>query len=138
MSSGSKYDLTQILTLIYQAKKEQLLTDDERKIIKEHIISTEPDLKVEMEKYNSDKDLGAFVETLKLSAGITAMSSPLDSTLIKTKRRNQKKKKEAKQKKEEEKKVENDEENDVGLTECEIGNSPLMMPKTFKKKKYYI
>ena len=121
--SGFKYELTQILTLIYQAKKENLLTDEERKTIKEHIITSEPDLTVEMEKYNSDKDLGALVETLKLSAGLTAMSSPLDSSLLK------------KKKKPEEKKVNMDEENDVGLTECELGNSPVILPKTFKKSK---
>ena len=132
--SGFKYELTQILNLIYQAKKDNLLTDDERKAIKEHIISSEPDLTVEMEKYNSDKDLGALVETLKLSAGLTAMSSPLDNSLLKKKKSNQRKKNEAKKKKSEEKKV-NDEENEVGLTECEIGNSPLMNPKTFKKSK---
>ena len=132
MSSDFKYNLTQILTLIYQAKKEQLLTDEERKIIKEHVISAEPDLTIEMEKYKDDKDLGAFVETLKLSAGITAMSSPLDSSLIKRKKRNQRNRKE---KKPEEKKVEVDEENDIGLNDCEIGNSPVIMPKTFKKKK---
>ena len=99
--SGFKYELTQILTLIYQAKKDNLLTDDERKAIKEHIITSEPDLTVEMEKYNKDQDLGALVETLKLSAGLTAMSSPLDSSLLKKrnrikegiKRKNPKKKK---------------------------------------------
>ena len=31
-----KYKYTQVLALISQAKKEQLLTDDERKKIKEH------------------------------------------------------------------------------------------------------
>ncbi len=133
--SGFKYELTQILTLIYQAKKENLLTDEERKTIKEHIITSEPDLTVEMEKYNSDKDLGALVETLKLSAGLTAMSSPLDSSLLKKKKSNQRKKKEEKKKKPEEKKVNMDEENDVGLTECELGNSPVILPKTFKKSK---
>ena len=133
--SGFKYELTQILTLIYQAKKENLITDDERKAIKEHIITTEPDLTVEMEKYNSDKDLGALVETLKLSAGLTAMSSPLDNSLWEIKKRNQRKKKmEEKKKKPEEKKVD-EEENDVGLTECELGNSPVIMPKSFKKTK---
>ena len=135
MSSGFKYELTQILTLILQAKKEQLLTDDERKIIKEHIISTEPDLTVEMEKYNSDKDLGAFVETLKLSAGITAMSSPLDSSLLKKKKANQKKKTQERKKKQEEKKVDMEDENEIAVAECELGNSPVIMPKTFKKKK---
>ena len=88
-----------------------------------------------MEKYNSDKDLGALVETLKLSAGLTAMSSPLDSSLLKKKKSNQRKKKEEKKKKPEEKKVNMDEENDVGLTECELGNSPVILPKTFKKSK---
>ena len=132
--SGFKYELTQILTLIYQAKKDQLLTEDERKAIKEHIITTEPDLTVEMEQYNSDKDLGALVETLKLSAGLTVMSSPLDSSLLKKKKHNQRNKKE-KSKKDEEKKVEMEEDNNMGLTECELGNSPVIMPKSFKKTK---
>ena len=130
--SGFKYELTQILTLIYKAKQENLITDDERKAIKEHIITSEPDLTVEMEKYNKDQDLGALVETLKLSAGLTAMSSPLDSSLLKKKKMNQRKNK---KKKKEEKKVDVEEENDVGLTECEIGNSPVILPKTFKKTK---
>ena len=55
--SEFKYELTQILTLIYQAKKDQLLTEDERKSIKEFIISNEPDLTVEMERYNKKKIL---------------------------------------------------------------------------------
>ena len=130
--SGFKYELTQILTLIYQAKKDQLLTEDERKAIKEHIITTEPDLTVEMEKYNSDKDLGALVETLKLSAGLTAMSSPLDSSLLKKKKQHQRNRKEKSKK--EEKKVEMEEDDNMGLTECELGNSPVIMPKSFKKK----
>ena len=130
--SGFKYELTQILTLIYQAKKDNLLTDDERKAIKEHIITSEPDLTVEMEKYNKDQDLGALVETLKLSAGLTAMSSPLDSSLLKKKKQNQRRNK---KKKSEEKKVDVEEETDVELDQCEIGNSPLIMPKTFKKTK---
>ena len=130
--SGFKYELTQILTLIYQAKKDNLLTDDERKAIKEHIITSESDLTVEMEKYNKDQDLGALVETLKLSAGLTAMSSPLDSSLLKKKKQNQRRNK---KKKSEEKKVDVEEETDVKLDQCEIGNSPLIMPKTFKKTK---
>ena len=134
MSSGFKYELTQILTLIYQAKKENYITDEERKAIKEHIIMSEPDLTVEMEKYNQDKDLGALIETLKLSAGLTAMFSPLDSSLLKIKKTNQRKKKEEKKKKPEEKIVDNDEQNDLGLMECEIGNSPVILPKSLKKK----
>ncbi len=94
--SGFKYELTQILTLIYKAKQDNLITDDERKAIKEHIITSEPDLTVEMEKYNKDQDLGALVETLKLSAGLTAMSSPLDSSLLKKKKQNQRQKKKEK------------------------------------------
>ena len=39
-----------------------------------------------MEKYNKDKDLNGLVETLKLLAGITAMSSPLDNPLFQKKR----------------------------------------------------
>ena len=134
MSSGFKYELTQILTLIYQAKKENYITDEERKAIKEHIIMSEPDLTVEMEKYNQDKDLGALIETLKLSAGLTAMFSPLDSSLLKIKKTNQRRKKEEKKKKPEEKIVDNDEQNDLGLMECEIGNSPVILPKSLKKK----
>ena len=125
--SSFKYELTQVLTLIYQAKKEELLTDDERKAIKEYIITAEPDLTVEMENYNKDKDLNALVETLKLSAGLTTMSSPLDSKLLESKKKRQKKRKM------EEKKVQ--EENDIGLTECDLGNSPQIMPKTIKKTK---
>ena len=81
-----KYKFTQVLALISQAKKERLLTDDERKKIKDHIISEEPDLTIEMEKYNKDNDLSGLVETLKLLAGITAMSSPLDNSLFQKKR----------------------------------------------------
>ena len=84
-----KYKFTQVLALISQAKKEQLLTEDERKKIKEHIISEEPDLTIEMEKYNKKPDLSGLVETLKLLAGITAMSSPLDNNLFITKRNRQ-------------------------------------------------
>ena len=126
--SNSKNELTQVLTLIYQAKKEQFITDDEKKIIKEHIITTEPDLTVELDQYNKDNDLSSFVETLKLRVGITAMSSPLDTNLIKAKRHRGKKKGAPK----EEKKVEID---DDILKGCELGNSPLIMPKNSKKNK---
>jgi len=55
--SSFKYEQTQVLTLIYQANKDKFITDEEKKIMKEHIISTEPDLTVEMEQYNKDKDI---------------------------------------------------------------------------------
>ena len=132
--SDFKYKYTQVLALISQAKKEQLLTDDERKKIKEHIISEEPDLTVEMEKYNKDQDLSGLVETLKLLAGITAMSSPLDNSLFQKKRDQQhKKKKKGEERKDNPK--EQEDEVDVQINECEIGNSPEIQPKSFKKKK---
>ena len=84
-----KYKFSQVLSLISQAKKEQLLTDEERKKIKEHIITEEPDLTLEMEKYNKEQDLSGLVETLKLLAGITKMSSPLDNSLFQKKREQQ-------------------------------------------------
>ena len=133
--SDFKYELTQILTLIYQAKKEQILTEEERKVIKEHIITNEPDLTVAIDAYNKDKDLSALAETLKLSAGLTTMSSPLDTSLLQRKKINQNKKKQDKKNKVEEKKVDMDEENDIGLQECDLGNSPVILPKAFKKTK---
>ena len=127
--SDFKYKFSQVLSLISQAKKEQLLTDEERKTIKEHIITEEPDLTLEMEKYNKEKDLSGLVETLKLLAGITAMSSPLDNSLFQ-KKRDQQHKKRKKTDKTEKLKVGNaDEEVDVQINECEIGNSPVFQPK---------
>ena len=117
--SDFKYDFTQILTLIYQAKKEQILTEEERKTIKEHIITNEPDLTVAIEAYNKDK----------------SMSSPLDTTLLQRKKMNQKKKKQDKKNNGEEKKIDLDEENCMGLQECDLGNSPVIQPKAFKKTK---
>ena len=55
--SSFRYDQAQVWTLIYQANKEKYITDEEKKIMKEHIISTEPDLTVEMEDYNKNKDI---------------------------------------------------------------------------------
>ena len=128
--SDFKYKYTQVLALISQAKKEQLLTDDERKKIKEHVISEEPDLTIEMEKYNKDQDLSGLVETLKLLAGITAMSSPLDNSLFQKKRDQQhKKKKKGEERKDNPK--EQEDEVDVQINECEIGNSPIFQPKNF-------
>ena len=130
-----KYKFTQVLALISQAKKEQLLTDEERKKIKEHIIAEEPDLTIEMEKYNKDNDLSGLVETLKLLAGITAMSSPLDNSLFQKKRDQQHKKKKKSDDKEKTKPNTDEEEVDVQVNECEIGNSPVFQPKSLKKHK---
>ncbi len=135
--SDFKYKYTQVLSLISQAKKENLLTDEERKTIKEHIISEEPDLTLEMEKYNKDQDLSGLVETLKLLVGITKMSSPLDNSLFKKKRDQQHKKKKKIEKNENI--VENGgEEVDVQINECEIGNSPVFQPKKLTNKKKII
>ena len=130
-----KHKFTQVLSLISQAKKEQLLTDEERKKIKEHIISEEPDLTTEMEKYNKDKDLSGLVETLKLLAGITAMSSPLYNSLFKKKRDQQHKKKKKNDDKDKTKSNTEEDEVDVQINECEIGNSPVFQPKTLKRNK---
>ena len=133
--SDFKYKFTQVLALISQAKKEQLLTDDERKKIKEHIISEEPDLTIEMEKYNKDNDLSGLVETLKLLAGITAMSSPLDNSLFQKKRDQQHKRKKKNEDKEKTKPNTEEDDVDVQMNECEIGNSPVFQPKSLKKHK---
>ena len=132
--SDFKHKFTQVLSLISQAKKEQLLTDEERKKIKEHIISEEPDLTTEMEKYNKDNDLSGLVETLKLLAGITAMSSPLDNSLFQKKRDQQHKKRKKNEDKDKTKPNTEDDDVDVQINECEIGNSPVFQPKSFKKK----
>ena len=133
--SDFKHKFTQVLGLISQAKKEQLLTDEERKKIKEHIISEEPDLTTEMEKYNKGKDLSGLVETLKLLAGITAMSSPLDNSLFQKKRDQQHKKKKKNEDKDKTKSNTEEDEVDVQINECEIGNSPVFQPKTLKRNK---
>ena len=134
--SDFKYKFSQVLTLISQAKKEQLLTDDEKKKIKEHVISEEPDLTTEMEKYNKDHDLIGLVETLKLLAGITAMSSPLDNSLFQKKKDHQHEKKKKNDEKNDKTKADTqDDEMDVQVNECDFGNSPVFVPKTMKKKK---
>ena len=130
-----KNKFTQVLSLISQAKKENLLTDEERKTIKEHIISEEPDLTLEMEKYNQEKDLSGLIETLKLLAGITAMSSPLDNSLFQKKRDQQHKKRKKTEKNEKLNVEKAEEEMDVQINECEIGNSPVFQPKVLKHKK---
>ena len=132
--SDFKYKFSQVLSLISQAKKENLLTDEERKTIKEHIISEEPDLTLEMEKYNQEKDLSGLVETLKLLAGITAMSSPLDNSLFQKKRDQQHKKRKKTEKTDKLNVEKTGDEVDVQINECEIGNSPVFLPKTLKNK----
>ena len=136
--SDFKYKFTQVLSLISQAKKEQLLTDEERKTIKEHIITEEPDLTIEMEKYNQDQDLCGLVETLKLLAGITKMSSPLDNSLFQKKRERQHKKTKKTEKVDKLKVESAPDEAPLQINECEIGNSPVFQPKKLVIKKKII
>jgi len=129
-----KYKFSQVLSLISQAKKDGLLSDDERKTIKEHIISEEPDLTLEMEKYNKDKDLSGLVETLKLSAGITSMSSPMDNSLFNTKIKKQNNRKKKQEKNNQIKVEDPGEDVNMQVVECDLGNSPVFQPKSIKKK----
>ena len=136
--SDFKYKFSQVLSLITQAKKEQLLTDDERKTIKEHIITEEPDLTLEMEKYNKEYDLSGLIETLKLLAGITKMSSPLDNSLFQKKRAQQHKKRKKNDKNDIIKTENEEDEVEVQINECEIGNSPVFQPKKLTNRKKII
>ena len=89
-----------------------------------------------MEKYNKDQDLVGLVETLKLLAGITAMSSPLDNSLFQKKKAHQLEKKKKNNNKDGLSKADTkDDEVDVQIQECDIGNSPVFQPKSFKKHK---
>ena len=123
--SGFKYKFSQVLTLISQAKKENKINDEEKLQIKQCIMDNEPDLSLEMEQYNQDKDLGRLIESLKVIAGIAEMTSPLDNNLFKAKRNRAHKKK--KNKKEDEK------QNEIQVDECDLGNSPEIIPKKMKK-----
>ena len=120
-----KYSYSEILSLITQCKKEGLISDEERKIMKECIITKEPDLRVDLEEYQKDHDLRKLVETLKVMSGLTDMSSPADSGLMDLKRKRQQKKKSKKKPKEEE---------DIVLDDCELGKSPeLNFTKKFNR-----
>ena len=120
-----KYSYSEILSLITQCKKEGLISDEERKTMKECIITKEPDLRVDLEEYQKDHDLRKLVETLKVMSGLTDMSSPADSGLMDLKRKRQQKKKNKKKPKEEE---------DIVLDDCELGKSPeLNFTKKFNR-----
>lgn len=121
--SGFKYKHSEILSLVLQAKKEEIITEDEKKTIKEFVITKEPNLDLEIEDYMKDKDLRKLIETLKLMSGITQMSSPLDNNLLDMKRK--------KQKKGRPKKKLQKEEEEFDVADCDIGASPTI---NFKKK----
>ena len=120
-----KFSYSEILSLITQCKKEGLITDEERKIMKEFIITKEPDLRVDLEEYAKDHDLRKLVETLKVMSGLTDMSSPADTGLMDLKRKKHRGGKNVKKKQVEE---------DIVLDDCELGKSPeLNFTSKFKK-----
>ena len=84
-----KYKHTQILTLISECKKEGLITDDERRIMKEFIVTKEPDLTIDLAEYEKDHDFRKLLESLKVMSDLTQMSSPVDNNLIDRKRKKQ-------------------------------------------------
>ena len=120
MASNFKFKHSEILSLITQSKKEGLITDEERKIMKEFIVNKEPDLTDDLKEYENDKDLRKLVE-------ITQMSSPVDNNLIDRKRKKQ-------QKKKVEQKPKKAEEEELHVEDCEIGCSPqLNFGKSIKR-----
>lgn len=128
--SGFKYKHSEILSLVLQAKKEDIINEEEKKIMKEFVITKEPNLDLELEEYMGDKDLRKLIETMKLLSGITQMSSPLDNNLIDMKRKKQKSHKEQKIK-QKKKPYKNEEEDNFDVADCDIGASPTI---NFKKK----
>ena len=117
--SDTKNKLSQLLSAITKAKKEGILTDDEKRIIKEYIFGTEPDLTLELEKYNKDKDLKSLMYSLKVNVGIEGMTSPMDNMIYKKKKKKQKGKKK---------------EENFEFEECDIGASPICNPKKRRQK----
>ena len=121
-----KYKHTEILSLISQCKKEGLISDEERKIMKKFIVNNEPDLSLELGEYEKDQDLRKLVETLKVMSEITLMSSPVDNNLIDIKKK--------KRKKMGKKNSSENKERDIVLGNCDIGVSPtLNFTKKFDK-----
>lgn len=117
-----KYKHSSILSLISQCKKEGLITDDERRIMKEFIVTKEPDLTLDLEQYEKDHDLRKMLESLKVMSELTQMSSPVDNNLIDRKR-----KKQHEHKKPEKKKMKEEVESvDLHLDNCDIGCSPQL------------
>jgi len=123
MSSQFKYQFSEILSLITTAGKQELITDDEKKEIKNFVISKEPNLKTELDEYNEDKNLIKFIESLKVACGLTDMSSPVDNNLILRKRRKAKTTK-----------LDQLKEDKVNIEDCDLGMSPTVnFHKLFNK-----
>ena len=117
-----KYKHSSILSLISQCKKEGLITDDERRIMKEFIVTKEPDLTLDLEQYEKDHDLRKMLESLKVMSELTQMSSPVNNNL-----NDRKRKKQHEHKKPEKKKMKEEIEGvDLHLDNCDIGCSPQL------------
>ena len=125
-----KYKHSTILSLISQCKKEGLITDDERRIIKEFIVTKEPDLTIDLDEYEKDHDLRKLLESLKVMSDLTQMSSPVDNNLIDRKRKKQHEHKQQ-TKKRAKKEEPKEEEDEIEINGCDIGCSPQL---NFSKK----
>ena len=130
MATNFKYKHSEILSLITQSKKEGLITDEERKIMKEFIVNKEPDLTDDLKEYENDKDLRKLVETLKVLSEITQMSSPVDNNLIDRKRKKQHEHKQPAKKRAKKEELK-EEEDEIEINGCDIGCSPQL---NFSKK----
>ena len=71
-----------------------------------------------MKGYNENKDKRKLVESLKIIAGITQMSSPVDTNLMLKKRKNGRKKAPAK--------AADKPKEDIGIQDCDFGQSPVV------------
>ena len=116
--------ILQILTLISECKKEGLIIDDERRIMKEFIVTKEPDLTIDLAEYEKDHALRKLLESLKVMSDLTQMSSPVDNNLIDRKRKKQHEHAKPMKKKVKEEVKEEKEDVDFQLDGCDIGNSP--------------
>ena len=119
-----KFKYTEIFTLIPQFLKEGLITEDEKRIIKENIIKNNPDLTLEMNQYAEDHDKRKLVDNLKVMFDITKMSSPVDNDLFRRKRTHRR------TKMEEEKKGHAKNFQGLGVQFCDYGQSPVINTKT--------
>ena len=108
-----------------------MITDDERRIMKEFIVTKEPDLTIDLAEYEKDHDLRKLLESLKIMSDLTQMSSPVDNNLIDRKRKKQHEHAKPMKKKVKEEVKEEKEDVDFQLDGCDIGNSPSI---NFSKK----
>ncbi len=118
-----KYKYTEIFALIPSFVKEGLITEEEKKSLKQFIITKNPDLALEMRTYAENQDKRKLVESLKVIAGLTQMSSPVDTNLLLMKKKKGRKANANK------KKMPNP-ENELGIKDCDFGQSPVINTRT--------